>query len=564
MTFPLLSLAFLIIGVASISGARYTRRYALFGVSGSAALLFLHGYVYLDYISDDAFIYFRYARNLADGYGPIWNPGGERVEGYTGILWLLPLAGASKLGVNLPGFAQYVGFALSVGSLAMLYPIARRLPGGGRLPLAPVVAGIALAASHPFAVWTFGGLETPLFVLLLLVGVWLHLREEEKPGRFPFSGAAFAFAMMARPEGILFAAVSGLFKLAGLVDRETRVPRARDLVLWAGLLGGLYGAYFGWRSWYYGYLLPNTFYAKVGSGIDYYNRGLDYLARQGGEYGLLLLAVGLLAYIVWARPIRPALYLAFLAAAWAAWVVQTGGDSLVGGRFLLPVMPVLTLGAALALLHLASGQETARQRPAVIAVAGVLATYGLLYPSSTAAPLVIDREGHEASVITGQWMREHLPEDTTIAVIRAGAVPYYSQLPTIDMLGLNDTHIAHADVELGNGYPGHEKHDTEYVLSREPDIVLLRAGATAPPFYSWEQYLANRWSFAAQRAFVGNATARAQYRPVALELKPGQWLSILVRSDAESLLGLLCLNIGDVVHDVRCGTTEAGGPPPHG
>jgi hypothetical protein len=32
---------------------------------------------------DDEMISMRYARNLAHGYGLVWNPGGERIEGYT-------------------------------------------------------------------------------------------------------------------------------------------------------------------------------------------------------------------------------------------------------------------------------------------------------------------------------------------------------------------------------------------------------------------------------------------------------------------------------------------------
>ena len=32
---------------------------------------------------DDAMISMRYAKNLAHGYGLLWNSGGDRVEGYT-------------------------------------------------------------------------------------------------------------------------------------------------------------------------------------------------------------------------------------------------------------------------------------------------------------------------------------------------------------------------------------------------------------------------------------------------------------------------------------------------
>ena len=41
---------------------------------------------------DDAMVSMRYARNLADGYGLVWNPGGERVEGFTNPLWVLYMA----------------------------------------------------------------------------------------------------------------------------------------------------------------------------------------------------------------------------------------------------------------------------------------------------------------------------------------------------------------------------------------------------------------------------------------------------------------------------------------
>src|ERR1700682_3186644 len=51
----------------------------------------VHGERYFS-LFDDAMISMRYARNLAHGYGLVWNPGGERVEGYTNPLWVLFMA----------------------------------------------------------------------------------------------------------------------------------------------------------------------------------------------------------------------------------------------------------------------------------------------------------------------------------------------------------------------------------------------------------------------------------------------------------------------------------------
>ena len=49
---------------------------------------------------DDSMISMRYARNLAQGYGLVWNPGGPRVEGYTNPLWTVYMSLFHLLPVN--------------------------------------------------------------------------------------------------------------------------------------------------------------------------------------------------------------------------------------------------------------------------------------------------------------------------------------------------------------------------------------------------------------------------------------------------------------------------------
>lgn len=43
------------------------------------------------FLTDDAFISFRYARNLVEGHGLVYDLG-EYVEGYSNFLWVLELA----------------------------------------------------------------------------------------------------------------------------------------------------------------------------------------------------------------------------------------------------------------------------------------------------------------------------------------------------------------------------------------------------------------------------------------------------------------------------------------
>ncbi len=84
-------------------------------------------------------------------------------------------------------------------------------------------------------------------------------------------------------------------------------------------------------------------------------------------------------------------------------------------------------------------------------------------------------------------MRDHFPPDTVIAVNAAGSVPYFSGFEAIDMLGLNDTHIAHRKMpDMGRGKAGHEKGDGAYVLAAKPDVIQLGSslGRKTPLFVS--------------------------------------------------------------------------------
>ena len=70
---------------------------------------------------DDAYITFRYARHLAEGYGlGAWNHTGERVEGYSSLLWTLLLAGAARLGVDVRLASKVLGAAAALVVIAAL------------------------------------------------------------------------------------------------------------------------------------------------------------------------------------------------------------------------------------------------------------------------------------------------------------------------------------------------------------------------------------------------------------------------------------------------------------
>jgi hypothetical protein len=69
-----------------------------------------------------------------------------------------------------------------------------------------------------------------------------------------------------------------------------------------------------------------------------------------------------------------------------------------------------------------------------------------------------------------------------LAVSAAGCLPYWSELPALDMLGLNDHYLPrHPPPDLGSGRLGHELGDGRYVLGRNPDIIVFGTGE--PPHH---------------------------------------------------------------------------------
>jgi 4-amino-4-deoxy-L-arabinose transferase-like glycosyltransferase len=81
----------------------------------------------------------------------------------------------------------------------------------------------------------------------------------------------------------------------------------------------------------------------------------------------------------------------------------------------------------------------------------------------------------EGNIKLGRYLESRRPPDTLIAVPSAGAIPFYSGLPTIDMYGLNDAHIGRGPFQ--SSAPGHlMKWDNAYVLSRRPELIVLNRG----------------------------------------------------------------------------------------
>ena len=249
------------------------------------------------FICDDAFISFRYVRNLLEGQGLVYNPG-EYVEGYSNFLWVLELAAIwGLLGVAPEYAAQWLSVGFTVGTLGAMLWWAARIPEVERRWLTAWLALGLVGSSATFAVWTSGGgLETRQFTFFIVLAVvCLSLYRDRKAGLIA-AALSLAGAAYTRPEGPLIAAICiGWFVFQRLADGGRLTADWRELrgVDWRGLAYlalpcvGLIAAHFLFRYFYYGEWLPNTYYAKFVR--PWYESGFMYLLTAAMETGLYLL-----------------------------------------------------------------------------------------------------------------------------------------------------------------------------------------------------------------------------------------------------------------------------------
>ncbi len=467
-----------------------------------ASLMLLHAHVYASFLSDDALISLRYARRLVEGHGMTWTDG-ERVEGYTDLLWVLLVAAGARAHADCITAAlalDHAGVLLAVAAVGLsartgTWSTARLLTGGG-----------LLAASVPMAVWANGGLEHGWMTGVLGLGLFLVERGIGR-GSAPrwTTGLPLAALAMLRADGILLGvlAVGGAVTVDALTGGLAGLRAGRALRAarrWAPVAAPMavaVAAQLAFRRLYYGQWQPNTALAKLAFNHQRLLGGLDYLSR-GYRATAVLVALALVATVLPGKPWRSFAVIRWtVILGWTGYLAAVGGDIFPGWRQLIFVFVPLAFFAA-DLAERAAGRADGRPRwialGVVVLATGALARAHLLVQNA-------DSENRRAAYERWEWdgvgvgalLKEAFGSRAPLlAVDAAGALPYWSGLPSLDMLGLNDSYIAHhPPPTFGHGEIGHELGDGAYVLRRAPDIIAFdnAAGSRDPNFLSGRQLL---------------------------------------------------------------------------
>ncbi|MCB9477262.1 MAG: hypothetical protein H6685_10350 [Deltaproteobacteria bacterium] len=468
---------------------------------------------------DDAYITYRYVANLAAGHGLVYNIG-ERVEGGTSVAMILLLTPFRLLGITrIPMVAMLMSLFAAAGIATLSWRFMSR-EGGGVLNRAQIFVFAFLSFGITSLVWAWAGMEPTLLALAVLAAVLRH-NDESSEMRWPFVSALLTVAAgLLHPEGILVAVVLGLSWL--FPWRKERVARG---VAYGAVVVALFGGYWLWRWRYFGQLMPNTYYAKVGgAGTALIAEGITYLRvawvatlvpllligravavrfgyADGRAWKVALTVVALLAPFLFVPSIWTLVVMlgvaALIVASWRRiadqprWVWLMGGVVLIytpylikiGGDFYPFHRFFVVLLAPIALLFWQADRGTSRVvdksgrglvKPIAIAVAVVFAMNVWSYVYTFQG--FIHRELQRVVVNfakAGEAMHDALPPDATIATLPIGAVGYYSERPIHDMMGLVERHIARIPIDMNKGVIGHQKYDHAYTLSQRPEAIIV-------------------------------------------------------------------------------------------
>lgn len=328
------------------------------------------------WVCDDAFISYRYALNLVEGHGLVYNAG-ERVEGYSNFLWTLWCVVPIVLGIRCETWTMMSGIVCYAGTLTLLGDTSRRL--GKKLGTTSIlpIAAILCAAPADMAVFATSGLETSLFTMLATAGFWVFVSGETSGRHRPIvAGFVMTLAALTRPDGVIFGAVLGAAFLT-LAN-----PRWRTALSYAAAFAIPHAAFVTWRIWYYGDFFPNTYYAKSGN-LAWWSQGWAYFLLYLQKYWAVGACVlGLAALVVPDRGdtgtadrllYKVLLVATAMAAIYTLYIVRVGGDFMFA-RMLIPATPFYLLLIELGLMRWIPRQVWGR------AAAGVVVLIALTIP----------------------------------------------------------------------------------------------------------------------------------------------------------------------------------------
>jgi arabinofuranosyltransferase len=445
------------------------------------------------HIQDDTFISLRYVRNLISGNGLVFNPN-EKVEGYTNFLWVIILSGASFLQFDPIEASQYLSFISGIIVIIFLYMtslimLKKSEPSATNklVKFFCFLPVFLIVFSGSFVYWAVSGMESTLFMALIIGGIYFYFKFNSSPEKqtgINYATSVFlALASLTRPEGIFIGLLFFAHRIIYPAIRYKENIIGKPFFIEFGVFIIPVFCHFLFRYLYYGYLLPNTFYAKTNFDMISLKAGFNYLFSFIKEYLLYGVVVIIIIFSVRNKKIFfEVTLLLLILIVYSIYVVFIGGDVLAQHRFWLPVLPIIYILFTYALIGI---NNLTKGRYIIFILLFAIGTGYFNYINNRdEIHRITEREISLVNrmKITAETLNELgriRNRRLTIATSTIGAISYYADADVIDMLGLTDSYIAHnpqfiEQISNDPTNPWKEKRfNANYVLKRNPDYILF-------------------------------------------------------------------------------------------
>ena len=433
---------------------------------------------------DDAYITFRYARNILSGYGFVFNPG-EHVMGTTTGLYTLLMAGLGAVaggpGANFPQIAALVNALADGVTCLLLYAIGQRL----NTRLAGIAAALGWAVAPYSVTFAIGGLETSVYVLLLTATAYAYLENHLTWAAF-LAGLAF----LTRPDAAILILLLGLDWLYCILRRYKPWPSLPTIA--AFLLPVLTWIGFAWS--YFGSPIPNSIQAKL---YAYHLAPTEAFVRLIQHFATPFLTqnwIGTPAAVTMGIILFPFLFIVgarhawklkprfwpWLIYPWLYFAIFSISNPLIFRWYLTPPLPFYFLGILAGLEQILHGLLYPRGKAIsfpwrqgiglvllfILPLGGNLSDWqlhpdhGPNRPAPEMAYIQLELLYHQvATEISPQ-----LTSDSVLAAGDVGVLGYYTPARILDLVGLNSP--------VSTGY--YPLPDSDYVINYAvpPDLIL--------------------------------------------------------------------------------------------
>jgi len=462
-----------------------------------AILLYTLGvWYFFNFTIDDTYISMRYAENLSNGQGLVFNVGTPPLEAYSNFIFVLLESLLFLLGFKTVVAVKIISYFFGVGTILLLVVIGKLILGDNAKKETGFVQ-IFIASSSPFIIWTVGGLETVQFIFTVVASFTAYLYAEKSKsikakGKWYLLGDTLAFiVMLSRPEGILFT-------LGAIVYRLLNKAYLSSLYISLLLI-----IYFVWKWSYFGELMPTPYYAKAHI-IDLYggmNRAIEFLKINVNIIYLLIFPTIFMTILANFKKLRYSieLFIILFMIIYLLYILSLGYQVSMDDAYRYYV-PLIVMGG-IVFLYFIKNTGYRVNNITIIIILITLVSFrindlhtawkkdinwnALSYHVSGEAIADGLASGH---IKLGKWLNKNADSNATIVVHDAGAIPYFSKLKTIDVWSLCDKEMLDLNILDKAVLTKKEKNiiknkKLEYLLKQNPNYIIQDKGIITKTSY---------------------------------------------------------------------------------